>query len=140
MTPPCRPFFVKNKGGHTELLSTEFFEINSSCQIMVNFQKRLQQFEKIGNEVRQAKMTLLAGRVLGENKVGRPPKEPVIENILDEAPRIKLVRPPAPPKVKNPPKRKQKQIKRKSKRRKLRDEKPVKRCPLFKFGFVYKKK
>ena len=85
-------------------------------------------------------MKLLAGRVLGEKKVGRPPKQSVIENILDEAPRIELVRPSAPPKPKIPAKRKQKPSKRKSKRRKLRDEEPVKDNPLFKFGFVKKKK
>ena len=106
----------------------------------MNFQKRLQQFEQIGNEVREAKMKLLAGRVLGEKKVGRPPKHSVIENVLDEAPRIELVRPSAPPKPKISAKRKQKSSKRKSKRRKLRDEQPVKDNPLFKFGFVYKKK
>ena len=67
-------------------------------------------------------------------------KYSVVENVLDEEPRLELVRPSAPPKPKISAKRKQKSSKRKSKRRKLRDDQPVKNNPLFKLGFVKKKK
>ena len=143
MTPPCRPFLWKRREGHTELLSTDFFEINYCFQMVGIFFSILPNIITL-HMPRSGRWRILVAHdfvgVQNPPNTDWPPKHSVIENVLDEAPRIELVRPSAPPKPKISAKGKQKSPKRKSKRRKLRDEQPVKDNPLFKFGFVYKKK
>ena len=114
--------------------------MQSSLKDSVNFEKRLKNLKEAKNEVRNARVKLFAGLVLGEKRRGRPRKQDIVEDVLDEPPQFQNARPLNRPKPKFPAKRKIKPPKRKEKRIKLRDEKPMKESPLFKFGFAKKKK
>ncbi len=113
--------------------------VQPSIQDQFVFQYRLAQLEDMEKEVESTKVELLAGNVLQKKQIGRPKKHPVAQNILQQSELIKKSVPvPKKPSVKRKIKRKINIPKKKRKRVKLRNEKPVKEPPLFMFGFKKK--